>query len=116
MPNTNDPKDLQSLFDFDMETCLNVQNTLFEMVEIGLDLIIPQKIEDGLVRVNFNQEIACETRKVFVVRFQTVRFKLLTFFYQMCNRRISKYSVMSVSLLYISKINTFSYCAKTMKG
>ena len=66
LPNINDPKDnLRSLFDFDTETCLNVLNTLFKMKrKERLDLIIPQKIEDGLVWVYFNQETPCEARKV----------------------------------------------------
>ena len=64
LPNIDGPKDIQSLFDFDTETCLNVQNTLFKMGEIRLDMIIPQKIEDGLVRVYFSQKIMCEARQV----------------------------------------------------
>ena len=64
LPNIDGPKDLQLLFDFDTETCLNVWNTLFKMGEIRLDMIIRQKIEDGLVRVYFSQKIMCEARQV----------------------------------------------------
>ena len=60
-----DPEEnLRPLFDFDTDTCLNVINALFNMKRNRLDLIIPQKIEDRLVRVYFNQKIACEERKV----------------------------------------------------
>ena len=65
LPNIDDPdENLQPLFDFDTETCLNVLNTLFKMRRNRLDMIIPQKIEDGLVIVYFSQEVVCEARKV----------------------------------------------------
>ena len=65
MPKIEDPEDdLRALFDFDSETCINVLSTLFKMKRNRLDLIIPQKTEDGLVRVYFSTEIVCEAKKV----------------------------------------------------
>ena len=62
--NINGPReDFLSPTDVNTETCLNVQNTLFKMGEIRLDLIIPQKIDGGIVKVYFNQEIMCGARK-----------------------------------------------------
>ena len=67
LPNIDEPEDnFRSLFDFDIETCLKVLNTLFKMRRNRLDMIIPQKIEDGLVRVYFKEKVVCEERKVLV--------------------------------------------------
>ena len=92
MPNIYDPEEeLRPLFDFDTETCLNVQSTMSKMDEFGLDLIIAQNIDNRLVRVYFSQEILCETRKVLIVRFQVVDC-----FKKKCTSQ--KYSMMSVSV------------------
>ena len=64
LPNMDDPNEcLRPLFDLDTKTCLNVKDTIFNMAEIGLELLIPQNIEDGLVRLYFNQNVKCETKK-----------------------------------------------------
>ena len=62
--NMYDPnQDLRPLFDFDTKTCLNVKDTIFNMAEIGLELLIPQNIEEGLLRLYFSQNVICETKQ-----------------------------------------------------
>ena len=62
--NMDDPEeDLRQLFDLDTKTCLNVKHSIFNMTEIGLELLIPQNIEDGLLRLYFSQNVICETKQ-----------------------------------------------------
>ena len=69
LANTGDQdENFRPLFDFDTDTCLSVLNTLFKMKRNRLDLIIPQKIEDGLVRLYFSQKVVCEAEKVLTAR------------------------------------------------
>ena len=64
LPNMDDHSEcLRPLFDLDTKTCLNVKDTIFNMAEIGLELLIPENIEDGLLRLYFSQDVICETKQ-----------------------------------------------------
>ena len=71
MPDEDDlVNDLHLLFDFDADTCIDVEETIFVMEFLRINMVIPQLIEGGLVRVYFNQTTECAMRKV---SYQSVR-------------------------------------------
>ena len=56
--------DLHLLFDFDTDTCVDVEETIFAMEFIRINVVIAQQIEGGLVRVYFKHPVMCRMRKV----------------------------------------------------
>ena len=58
--------DLHLLFDFDTDTCVDVEETTLVKGFLRINKVVPQLIEGGLVRVYFNQTTVCGVRKVFL--------------------------------------------------
>ena len=53
-----------NLFDIDTETCIDSEMALKDSAYYLVDLVIPQKRENGLVTVYFNQTVECDGRQV----------------------------------------------------
>ena len=55
---------VQLLMDFNPETCVDGEPLLQNMDYYRVDLVIPQKIENGIITVYFNQTVDCLERQV----------------------------------------------------
>ena len=65
IPDSDDlVNDLHLLFDFDTDTCVDVEKTTLVKGFLRINIVVPQLIEGGLVRVYFNQRAVCGMRKV----------------------------------------------------
>ena len=65
IPDKDDLVDnLHLLFDLDTDTCVDVDETTLVKGFLRINIVVPQLIEGGLVRVHFNQTTVCGMRKV----------------------------------------------------
>ena len=54
----------QALFDADIRTCIDIGPVLSSVGNLRLDMVIAERIDDGIITVYFNQTVQCEEQQV----------------------------------------------------
>ena len=65
-----------NLMDLNTESCVDGEALLQKMDHYRVDLVIPQKIENGTITVYFNQTVDCKKRRVLCLENQSPRSQL----------------------------------------